>query len=137
MIGDSTLADKPVIPANPERGWGQMLAMYFGENVRISNHARNGRSSKSFLDEGRWKTVLEQMKPGDYVVIQFGHNDQKKTDPRRFTTPFGDFKQNLKRYVDDARLPILATPIRYLTAAALLPMYWLSAPMGTAPHGSR
>jgi pectinesterase len=69
MIGDSTMADKPVIPANPERGWGQMLAMYFGENVRISNHARNGRSSKSFLDEGRWKTVLEQMKPGDYVVI--------------------------------------------------------------------
>jgi lysophospholipase L1-like esterase len=114
MIGDSTMANKPVIPANPERGWGQMLGMYVGDSVRISNHARNGRSSKSFLDEGSWNAVLEQAKPGDYVIIQFGHNDEKETDPWRFTAPFGEFKQNLKRYIHDARqqkaVPILATP---------------------------
>jgi lysophospholipase L1-like esterase len=109
------MSDKPVIPAYPERGWGQMLPMYFKPEVRVSNHARNGRSSKSFLNEGRWKTVLDEMKPGDYVLIQFGHNDEKQSDPLRFTTPFGEFKQNLKRYVHDARqqkvVPILVTPV--------------------------
>src|SRR4051794_29747569 len=77
MIGDSTMADKPMVPANPERGWGQMLPLYFRDNVRIDNHAMNGRSSKSFLGEGRWKKVLERIKAGDYVIIQFGHNDEK------------------------------------------------------------
>ena len=115
MVGDSTLSDKPVIPAYPERGWGQMLNMYFGPEVRVANHARNGRSSKSFMAEGRWKTVLEQMKAGDYVIVQFGHNDQKTADTNRFAAPFGEFKENLKRYVREARqrkgIPILATPV--------------------------
>jgi lysophospholipase L1-like esterase len=115
MVGDSTMADKPLIPAYPERGWGQMLPMYFKPEVRVANHARNGRSSKSFIAEGRWQAVLDQMQPGDYVIIQFGHNDQKTTDPQRGTAPFGDFKQNLKRYVQETRakqgLPILATPV--------------------------
>ena len=75
LIGDSTMADKPVIPANPERGWGQLLPLYFQEGVRIENHALNGRSSKSFLDEGRWAAVTNRLRPGDYVIIQFGHND--------------------------------------------------------------
>ena len=109
------MADKPVIPANPERGWGQMLLMYFKDNVRIANHARNGRSSRSFRDEGKWKVVCEQLKPGDYVIIQFGHNDEKTQDPARFTEPFGSFKQNLAQYVREARAlkagPILATPV--------------------------
>ena len=115
LIGDSTMSDKPVIPAYPERGWGQMLPMYFKTEVRIANHARNGRSSKSFRDEGRWSSVLALMKPGDYVIIQFGHNDEKKGDAARFTEPFGEFKQNLKRYVHEARaakaVPVLATPV--------------------------
>jgi lysophospholipase L1-like esterase len=109
------MSDKPIIPAYPERGWGQMLPMYFRPEVRVSNHARNGRSSKSLLDEGRWKSVRDEMKPGDYVLIQFIHNDEKQADPLRFTVPFGDFKQNLTRYVHDARqqkaVPILATPV--------------------------
>jgi lysophospholipase L1-like esterase len=115
MVGDSTMSDKPVIPPYPERGWGQMLPMYFKSDVRVSNHARNGRSSKSFRDEGSWEKVLALMKTGDYVIIQFGHNDEKKGDVARFTEPFGEFKQNLKRYVRDSRaanaVPVLATPV--------------------------
>jgi lysophospholipase L1-like esterase len=115
MIGDSTMADKPLEPAQPERGWGQMLPLYFQDNVRIVNLAKNGRSSKSFLDEGRWQPVLDQIRPGDYVIIQFGHNDEKKDDPKRYTDPLGAFKQNLRRYVRETRekrgRPILATPV--------------------------
>jgi lysophospholipase L1-like esterase len=115
LIGDSTMTNQSVIPATPLRGWGQMLPLYFKEGVRIENHAMSGRSSKSFLAEGRWKVVLERLKEGDYVVIQFGHNDQKDKDPKRFTGPFGDFTVNLARYVKETRerkaLPILVTPV--------------------------
>jgi len=115
LIGDSTMADKPVIPANPERGWGQLLPLYFQEGVRIENHAVNGRSSKSFLDQGRWATVTNRLKPGDYVIIQFGHNDEKKNDPKRYTEPFGSFMTNLVTFIRETRAhqatPILATPV--------------------------
>jgi lysophospholipase L1-like esterase len=114
MIGDSTMANKPLIRAQPERGWGQLLPVYFETRVRIDNLAMNGRSSKSFRDEGRWQPVLEHLQPGDYVIIQFGHNDEK-ADPRRHTDAFGSFKENLERYVRETREnranPILATPI--------------------------
>jgi pectinesterase len=85
MIGDSTMADKDP-KAAPETGWGQALQSFFKETVKVANHARNGRSSKSFIDEGLWGKVLQDMQPGDYAVIQFGHNDQKSdeachTDP--------------------------------------------------------
>lgn len=113
MIGDSTMADKPLVPPNPERGWGQLLPMYFQESVRVENHAANGRSARSFIAEGRWKKVLERLKPGDYVIIQFGHNDEKITG--RGAGPFGDYKTNLERFVSETRsrdaTPILATPI--------------------------
>ena len=115
LIGDSTMANKPLIPENPERGWGQMLPPYFKAGVRLENHAMNGRSSKSFRDEGRWQAVEDSLKPGDWVIIQFGHNDEKDQDPTRFTTPFGSFKTNLTQYVLDTRAhganPDLATPI--------------------------
>jgi lysophospholipase L1-like esterase len=115
LIGDSTMADKPLFPPNPERGWGQLLPLYFQSDVRIENHAVNGRSSKSFLDEGRWQAVLAQLQPGDYVIIQFGHNDEKKNDPKRYTEPFGGFKQNLELFIRQTRehqaTPILATPV--------------------------
>jgi lysophospholipase L1-like esterase len=114
MIGDSTMADKPLIPENPERGWGQLLDSYFLPHVVIENHAANGRSSKSFRDEGRWKSVLDRMHHGDWVIIQFGHNDEK-SDETRHTDPFTTYTKNLKRYVNEARekggLPILATPV--------------------------
>ncbi len=115
MIGDSTMANKPLTPAQPERGWGQLLPLYFNNGVRIENLAMNGRSSKSFRDEGRWQSVMDHLHPGDYVIIQFGHNDEKKADPKRFTEPFGTFKDNLARYVRETRerqgVPVLATPI--------------------------
>ena len=76
IIGDSTAAQKDLSKGSPERGWGMALQQYFDEAyIKVDNHAVNGRSSKSFLDEGRWDKVLALIKPGDYVIIQFGHND--------------------------------------------------------------
>jgi lysophospholipase L1-like esterase len=115
LIGDSTMANKPLSPPNPERGWGQLLPLYFKEGLRVENHAVNGRSSKSFRDEGRWNVVRDRLKPGDFVIIQFGHNDEKKEDPKRFTEPHGTFKENLEFYIRETRerhaTPILATPV--------------------------
>lgn len=115
MIGDSTMANKPLFPAQPERGWGQLLPLYFKDEVRVVNLARNGRSSKSFWDEGRWQPVRDQLQPGDYVIIQFGHNDEKSKSPERYTEPFGSFTDNLVRYVRETRerggYPLIATSI--------------------------
>ena len=109
IIGDSTAADKQNPLTNPERGWGMMLQGCFDRHVQVSNHAVNGRSSKSFITEGRWQRVLEQLRPGDYVVIQFGHNDEKQ-DTARHTEPGGTFDENLRRFVREAR-ERKATPI--------------------------
>lgn len=114
LIGDSTMADKPLID-NPEHGWGQMLPAYFSKNVRVFNHAKNGRSTKSFLSEGRWDVVKNQLQPGDYLFIQFGHNDSKKEDTTRFADPHTDYRNNLLRFVREAQekqaLPVLLTPV--------------------------
>lgn len=114
LVGDSTMADKPLI-GNPERGWGQFLRSFFLKDVLIENHARNGRSTKSFLDEGRWQAVVERLREGDYVMIQFGHNDAKRDDPNRYAAPQTDYKNNLLRFVRDLRArsahPILITPV--------------------------
>lgn len=109
MIGDSTMANKPLDKENQERGWGQMLPIYFTGAVKIDNHAVNGRSSKSFVDEGRWAAVMEKLRPGDYVIIQFGHNDEKpKAD--RHTEPGSTFDEYLTNFVNDTRSKG-ATPI--------------------------
>ena len=114
MIGDSTMADRPD-PNNPERGWGQLLPQFFDEQVAIHNFAVNGRSTKSFIDEGKWSAVLGKLKAGDYVFIQFGHNDEKAEDSVRYTNPQTTFRRNLERFVADARskgaTPVLFTPI--------------------------
>ena len=114
IIGDSTAAEKKDPQNNPERGWGMMLQGCFSDNVLIRNFAVNGRSSKSFLDEGRWKNVLESLKPGDYVIIQFGHNDSK-LDEARHTDPKTTFFRNLERYVLETRskgaIPVLMSPV--------------------------
>jgi len=113
MVGDSTMAEKDP-KAEPERGWGQALQALFDDTVKVSNHAVNGRSSKSFIDEGRWETVLGSLQSGDYVIIQFGHNDQKP-DEARHTDPYAAYKRNLEKYVTETRakgaFPILCTPI--------------------------
>jgi len=113
MIGDSTMADKTPVDGNPERGWGMVLPSYFNEDVVIENHARNGRSSGSFIHEGRWDFVMSRISKGDYVVIQFGHNDEVQTK-KSYTTP-EDFKANFQRMVNDVRSkganPILCTSV--------------------------
>ncbi|WP_084018962.1 rhamnogalacturonan acetylesterase [Moheibacter sediminis] len=114
LIGDSTMADKKDPDKNPEHGWGQMLPELMS-GIEIQNHAVNGRSSKSFRSEGRWEPVLKQIKKGDFVIIQFGHNDQKDQDSVRFTNPATQYRTNLERYVNEARekgaIPILMTSI--------------------------
>lgn len=115
LAGDSTMADKPVDPPNPERGWGQLLPRYFREPAMIVNHAQNGRSTKSFIAEGRWQTLVDALRPGDWAIIQFGHNDQKVEDPTRYAGPDGGFRDNLRRFVQEVRAkgatPILAPPV--------------------------
>lgn len=104
LVGDSTMADKPGAPAeNPERGWGQLLPVFFVESVKVENHAVNGRSSKSFINEGRWQTILEELQSGDYVFIQFGHNDQKASDSSRYTNPWTGYRRNLEKYVAETK----------------------------------
>lgn len=114
MAGDSTMAPQAVVPATPARGWGQMLLPYFLDHVRVDNHASSGQSTKSFRDKGRWQAILDRLKPGDFVIIEFGHNDGKPDEPRR-TEPFGTFQTNLERFVQEVRergaTPILATSI--------------------------
>jgi pectinesterase len=113
MVGDSTMANKA---ANkfPETGWGQVFNECFNSNVTIANHAQNGRSTKSFINEKRWQAVLDSLKQGDYVFIEFGHNDEKVEKPAVGTT-LDEFRTNLIKYVTEARakkaIPILLTPV--------------------------
>ena len=110
IIGDSTAANKDLSKGKLERGWGMALQCFFDDNILVDNHAVNGRSSLSFINEGRWDKVLKKMKPGDYVIIQFGHNDEKpKAD--RHTDPGSTFDYNLAKYVRETRehggIPVL------------------------------
>ncbi|MBW8687593.1 glycosyl hydrolase family 28 protein [Chitinophaga rhizophila] len=115
MIGDSTMADKPLAD-NPERGWGQLFPLFLQKGVTVKNYAVNGRSTKSFINEHRWDSVLVQLKAGDWVFIQFGHNDAKKDDSTRFAAPKGAYKDNLIRFVKEARAkganPVLLTSVQ-------------------------
>ena len=110
IIGDSTAANKDISGGKQERGWGMALQCYFDDNILVDNHAVNGRSSLSFFNEGRWAKVLEKMKPGDYVIIQFGHNDEKAPKDRH-TDPGSTFDYMLARYVRETRehggIPVL------------------------------
>jgi lysophospholipase L1-like esterase len=113
MIGDSTMANKPE-KAIPEYGWGQVLHCFFNDSIVVDNHAQNGRSSKSFIDEKRWETVLSKLQKGDYVIIQFGHNDEK-SDTVRHTVPFGSYKKNIEKFITETKqkgaIPILCSSI--------------------------
>lgn len=113
-IGDSTMANKDA-KVYPETGWGQVLYQFFDDQVVVHNHAVNGRSSKSFISEGRWQVVLDSLHAGDYVFIQFGHNDQKIKSPERYTEPFGSYTENLTKYITESRakgaIPVLFTSI--------------------------
>ena len=114
MVGDSTMADKTELAISPERGWGQVFPTYLNANVRVENHAMNGRSTKSFVDEGRWDSVLVRMHRGDALILQFGHNDAKYTDPKRYSSP-EQYEANLRRMIRQAQergvQVVVCTPI--------------------------
>ncbi|MBP6001834.1 MAG: rhamnogalacturonan acetylesterase [Pyrinomonadaceae bacterium] len=100
LAGDSTCAAK-LPEKRPETGWGEMLQQYFDPaNVRIENHAQNGRSTKTFISEGRWQAIVDKLKAGDWVFVQFGHNDSAKEKGERYTPP-EDYKKNLVRFIND------------------------------------
>lgn len=102
MIGDSTMANKSQAKGNTERGWGQMLPEFLTSDIMVDNHAADGRSSLSFINEGRWKKVLSKIRKGDYVFIQFGHNDEKPAADL-YTKPGGSFDDNLRRFVRETK----------------------------------
>ena len=103
MIGDSTMANKSLENGNPERGWGQLLPEFFKPEVKIENRAKDGRSSKSFIDEGHWQPIVDALQPGDWVIIQFGHNDQKKDKPHLYADPNEEYPRLLTKFVDETR----------------------------------
>ncbi|REH01818.1 rhamnogalacturonan acetylesterase [Flavobacterium aquicola] len=111
-IGDSTMADKIKPDENPERGWGQLFPMFLTENIKFDNRAVNGRSTRSFINEKLWDAVYKDLKKGDYVFIQFGHNDAKDKDSLRYTNPHTAYRHNLIRFVTETREKG-ATPILF------------------------
>ncbi|HZE84493.1 MAG TPA: rhamnogalacturonan acetylesterase [Puia sp.] len=115
MVGDSTMCLYPTkqLPIN---GWGMPFANYFDSTVRIDNRARGGRSTRTFLSEGRWQPIADSLEEGDYVLIQFGHNDES-SQPQyadRYT-PVPDYKTNLIKFITETRskkaIPLLITPV--------------------------
>jgi lysophospholipase L1-like esterase len=113
MIGDSTMANKG-LEKFPETGWGMVFHEYFKDGVKIDNRAMDGRSTKSFIAEKRWQGVYDKLQPGDYVFIEFGHNDEKIERPL-VGTSIEEFSANLTRFIRETRAkgatPILMTPI--------------------------
>ncbi|MEU2925125.1 rhamnogalacturonan acetylesterase [Streptomyces sp. NPDC007251] len=114
IAGDSTAAQKYAGEA-PETGWGMALPFFLHKGWEVDNRAVNGRSSKSFVDEGRLDAVLSVIRPGDLLLVQFAHNDEKADDPTRYTEPWTTYQQYLRLYIDGARSrgarPVLATPV--------------------------
>lgn len=111
LVGDSTVSS--YAPPDPRQGWGQVIGQFFAPEVAVKNFALSGRSSKSFIEEGAWAPVAAAIQPGDYVFIQFGHNDQKRD--QRGTDAFGSYQEFLARYVEDTQkaggIPVLVTPV--------------------------
>lgn len=113
LIGDSTIAIKET-KAYPETGWGMPFVHFFDSTVVVENHAKNGRSTRTFISENRWQPVVEQLKEGDYVFMQFGHNDESKEKVDRYTTP-DEYKTNLRKFIKETKagkaIPVLLTPV--------------------------
>ena len=114
LAGDSTMASK-LPEKRPETGWGEMLQMHFDEKkVKVENHAQNGRSTKTFISEGRWQAIVDKLQKGDIVFVQFGHNDQSKDKGERYAPP-EDYRKNLIRFIGDVKAKnasiVLFTPV--------------------------
>lgn len=114
LAGDSTMAPK-LETKRPETGWGEHLQKHFDESrVRVENHAMNGRSTRTFISENRWQALADKLRAGDFVFIQFGHNDGAKDKVDRYTPP-DDYRRNLERFITEVRAkggtPVLLTPV--------------------------
>lgn len=113
LAGDSTIAIKET-KAFPETGWGMPFVYFWDSTVTVVNRAKNGRSTKTFISEGLWKTIYDEAGEGDYVFIQFGHNDESVEKNERYATP-DTFKMNLTRFIQETRekkaIPVLLTPV--------------------------
>ena len=117
LAGDSTCASYPASRA-PLTGWGQVLNQYCREGVTVRNHALSGYSTRSFIRNKKWDKLVSEIKPGDYVVVQFGHNDGSKRH-NRYTDPATSYRDNLKKFIADVRArkgnPIIGTSIARCT----------------------
>ena len=113
LAGDSTMSIKET-KAYPETGWGMPFVQFWDSSVTIVNKAKNGRSTKTFISEGLWQSILNEAKEGDYVFIQFGHNDESKDKAERYSSP-EQFKENLVRFIKESRdkkmVPVLLSPV--------------------------
>ena len=118
LIGDSTMCEYGADRA-PLTGWGMPFAGFFDSTVIIENHAKGGRSTRTFLLENRWQPIVDNISAGDFVFIQFGHNDEAKEEKYKDRyTPVADYKTNLMRFISDTRskngIPVLITPVTRL-----------------------
>lgn len=113
IAGDSTASDYPAERA-PQVGWGQALPYYVSDTVVVMNRAVSGRSTKSFIDEGKWNAMVDEIIPGDVVLISFGHNDSRDDAPERYTQPEGEFRDNLIRFAENVLakdgIPVILSP---------------------------
>jgi lysophospholipase L1-like esterase len=115
MIGDSTMCNYESNRA-PLNGWGMPFVYFFDSTVTIDNRARGGRSTRTFISEGRWQPIADSMQEGDYVLMQFGHNDEAKEERYKDRyTPVTDYKTNLIKFITETRskkaTPVLITPV--------------------------
>lgn len=131
MAGDSTMMTYRGKDA-PQQGWGQRMQELVKDGVTVKNRSIGGRSTKSFKAEKRWEGLLREVKKGDFVIIQFGHNDGTKAKPERYTDPKTEYKENMKGFVEDVRkaggIPVIATSIPfgiYLENGSLKPAGFL------------
>jgi lysophospholipase L1-like esterase len=112
MAGDSTMAIKDT-KASPETGWGMPFVYFWDNSVTVINKAKNGASTRTFREDGLWQSIEQQEASGDYVFIQFGHNDEVPAK-KSYTTP-QEFQNNLKRYINETKsknaIPVLLTPV--------------------------
>ncbi len=113
LCGDSTIAIKET-KVYPETGWGMPFIYFWDSTVVVKNLAKNGRSTKTFISENLWQQVIDGAKEGDFVLIQFGHNDEAKDKKERYATE-DTFKMNLTKFIKESRakkaIPILITPV--------------------------
>lgn len=112
IAGDSTASIKET-KAYPETGWGMPFVYFWDSSVTVVNRAKNGRSTKTFINEGLWKSIYDEAGDGDYIFIQFGHNDEVPTK-KSYTTE-DEFRNNLVKYIKVSKtkksIPVLLTPV--------------------------